>query len=115
MYLLHITSQVVPQHSTAQLELMALRPCHTETGADVTQVVHLYQELRKLMGDETMVRDLNSQDPAASMLRGRGPFQALTAADEQARQRSLADNPAALQVGLCSGTGWALLGFRVYI
>ena len=50
------------------------------------------------MGDHFMVKDLNSQDPAATMLRGRRPFQALTAADEQARQRSLADNPAALQV-----------------
>ena len=62
------------------------------------QVVHLYQELRKLMGDNFMVKELNSQDPAAIMLRGRRPFQALTAADEQARQRSLADDPAALQV-----------------
>ena len=49
------------------------------------------------MGDEFMVRDMNSQDPAGSMLRGQRPFQALTAADEQARQRSLAQNPAALQ------------------
>ena len=51
------------------------------------------------MGDDLMVRDLNSQDPAATILRGRRPFQALTAADEQARQRSLADDSAALQVG----------------
>ena len=61
-------------------------------------MVHLYQELRKLMGDEFMVRYMNSQNPAGSMLRGQRPFQALTAADEQARQRSLAQNPAALQV-----------------
>ncbi|KAL3161284.1 hypothetical protein ABBQ38_009640 [Trebouxia sp. C0009 RCD-2024] len=61
------------------------------------QVVHLYQELRKLMGDDFMVRDLSRQDPAVSMLRGKRPFQALTAADEQARQRSLAQDPAALQ------------------
>lgn len=65
---------------------------------DCVQVVHLFQELRKLMGDDFMVKDLNSQDPAATMLRGRRPFQALTAADEQARQRSLADNSAVLQV-----------------
>lgn len=50
------------------------------------------------MGDGFMVKALNSQDPATSMLHGKCPFQALTAADEQARQRSLADNPAALQV-----------------
>ena len=50
------------------------------------------------MGDDLMVRDLNSQDPAATILRGRRPFQALTAADEQARQRSLADDSSALQV-----------------
>ena len=50
------------------------------------------------MGDDFMVKDLNNQDPAATMLRGRRPFQALTAADEQARQRSLADDPAALYV-----------------
>lgn len=53
------------------------------------------------MGDEFMARDLNSQDPAASILRGKRPFQALTAADEQARQRSLAQDPAALQVCPC--------------
>ena len=48
-----------------------------------------------------MVKDLGGQDPAAPMLRGRGQgaFQALTAADEQARQRRLADDPAAVQVG----------------
>ena len=50
------------------------------------------------MGDDFMVKDLNSQDPVATILRGRRPFQALSAADEQARQRSLADDPAALHV-----------------
>ena len=50
------------------------------------------------MGDDFMVKDLNNQDPSSSMLRGMQPYQALTAADEQARQRSLAQDPSALQV-----------------
>ncbi|DBA80930.1 TPA: hypothetical protein ACH3X2_007151 [Trebouxia sp. C0005] len=61
------------------------------------QVVHLYQELRKMMGDDFMVRDMNSQDSRESMLRGTQPYQALTAADEQARQRRLAEDYNAVQ------------------
>jgi len=62
------------------------------------QVVHLYQELRKMMGDDFMVRDMNSQDSRESMLHGIQPYQALTAADEQARQRRLAEDYNAVQV-----------------
>ncbi|DBB05452.1 hypothetical protein WJX77_002293 [Trebouxia sp. C0004] len=61
------------------------------------QVVHLYQELRKMMGDDFMVRDMNSQDGRESMLHGMQPYQALTAADEQARQRRLAEDYNAVQ------------------
>ena len=79
-------------------ELLNL-PLHAiNLGVGVIQVVHLYQELRKLMGDDFMVKDLNSQDPSCSMLRGMLPYQALTPADEQARQRRLAQDPTALQV-----------------
>lgn len=50
------------------------------------------------MGDNFMVKDMNSQEAGTSMVRGGQAYQALTAADEQARQRSLAQEPAALQV-----------------
>ncbi len=62
------------------------------------QVVHLYQELRKMMGDDFMVRDMNSQDSRENMLHGTQPYQALTAADKQARQRRLAEDYNAVQV-----------------
>ena len=62
------------------------------------QVVHLYQELRKLMGDEFMVKELNCQDPTQCILQGMQPYQALSAAEEQARQRALSADPAAAQV-----------------
>ena len=52
------------------------------------------------MGDDFMVKDMSRQDPAGSMLRGGQAYQALAAADEQARQRALAQDPAALQVHL---------------
>ena len=64
----------------------------------VSQVVHLYQELRKVMGDDFMVQDLNSQDVKTSLLNSMKPYQALSPADEQARQRALAESPSALQV-----------------
>ncbi len=51
-----------------------------------------------MMGDEFMVKDMNGQDARESMLHGMEPYQALSAADEQARQRSLAENPSAVQV-----------------
>lgn len=51
-----------------------------------------------MMGDDFMVRDMNSQDSRESMLRGTQPYQALTAADEQARQRRLAEDYNAVQV-----------------
>lgn len=51
-----------------------------------------------MMGDGYMVKDMNSQNARESMLPGMQPYQALSPADEQARQRSLADNPSAVQV-----------------
>ena len=66
------------------------------------QVVHLYQELRKVMGDDFMVRDKNSQDARESMLHGAHPYQAPSAADEQARLRALSQDPSALQVRMIS-------------
>ena len=51
-----------------------------------------------MMGDDFMVRDMNSQDSRESMLHGMQPYQALTAADEQARQRRLAEDYNAVQV-----------------
>lgn len=62
------------------------------------QVVHLYQELRRLMGDNFMVKELNSQDPKDCILQGMQPYQALSPADEQARQQALAEQPSALKV-----------------
>lgn len=51
-----------------------------------------------MMGDDFMVKDLNSGNVRESMLRGTPAYQAPTAADEQARQRALAENPMAVQV-----------------
>ena len=68
----------------------------------VLQVVHLYQELRKVMGDDFMIQDLSSQDPKVSLLPGGRYYQALSPADEQARQRALAENASAVQVRLHS-------------
>ena len=50
------------------------------------------------MGDDFMVQDLNTQDVKTSLLNGMKPYQALSPADEQARQRALAESPSALQV-----------------
>lgn len=51
-----------------------------------------------MMGDDFMVKDLNSGNARESMLHGTPAYQAPTAADEQARQRALAENPVAVQV-----------------
>ena len=62
------------------------------------QVVHLYQELRRMMGDEFMVKELNSQNPKECILQGMQPYQALSPAEGQARQRALSEQPSALRV-----------------
>lgn len=51
-----------------------------------------------MMGDDFMVRDMNNQDSRESMLHSTQPYQALTAADEQARLRRLAEDHNAVQV-----------------
>lgn len=64
------------------------------------QVVHLYQELRRMMGEDFMVKELNSQSPRDCILQGMQPYQAPSPAEEQARQRALSEQPSALRVNL---------------
>ncbi len=66
-----------------------------------------------MMGDDFMVRDMNSQDSRESMLRGTQTYQALTAADEQARQRRLAEEYNAVQVRHCPKNLQAALWFSI--
>lgn len=50
------------------------------------------------MGDEFMVKELNSQNPKECILQGMQPYQALSPAEGQARQRALSEQPSALRV-----------------
>ena len=64
------------------------------------QVVHLYQELRKAHGDSLLCRDFTDADAAhTGSLSGFKPHRPVPPAQEQARVRTLMQDPEELQVG----------------
>ena len=51
-----------------------------------------------MMGEDFMMKELNSQNPRDCILQGMQPYQASSPAEEQARQRALSQQPSALKV-----------------
>ena len=63
------------------------------------QVVHLYQELRKAHGDSLLCRDFTDANAAhTGSLSGFKPYRPVPPAQEQARVRTLMQDPEELQV-----------------